>query len=83
MALPLMPEWYLIIATLGIVSLAGVVWTPLLLALPLFVFAMALPLAQAWTSSANILCGRCGRGLQRARMTVAFLHLLRHDSAAV
>ena len=35
-SLPLMPEWNVIVAALGFFSLLGMEWTPLLLALPLF-----------------------------------------------
>jgi O-antigen biosynthesis protein len=38
-SLPLMPEWYLVIAALAVVSAMGLLWTPLLLALPLCLFA--------------------------------------------
>jgi O-antigen biosynthesis protein len=37
--LPLMPEWYLVIAGLGLLALVGAVWTPLLLTIPLLVVA--------------------------------------------
>ena len=40
-SLPLMPEWYLVIACLAAVSALGFVWSPLLLALPLFIGAVA------------------------------------------
>ena len=39
-SLPLMPEWYLVIALLAGLSLLGILWTPLLLALPLLVAAV-------------------------------------------
>jgi O-antigen biosynthesis protein len=38
-SLPLMPEWYLVIAALAVVSAMGLIWAPLLLALPLFLLA--------------------------------------------
>jgi GT2 family glycosyltransferase len=38
-SLPLMPEWYLVIAGLAAISAMGIVWTPLLFALPLFLIA--------------------------------------------
>ena len=37
--LPLVPEWYLVIIALAGLSALGALWTPLLLALPLFVLA--------------------------------------------
>lgn len=77
-ALPLMPEWHLIIAILGMVSLAGWAWRPLLLAMPLFALALVVPIGQAWLSTANLSSGYFGTGFQRfnARVTVAFLHLV-------
>jgi O-antigen biosynthesis protein len=38
-SLPLMPEWYLVVAALAVISAMGIVWTPLLLALPLLLIA--------------------------------------------
>src|SRR5437588_4742989 len=46
-ALPLMPEWYLIVLTLIGLSILGVLWKPLLLAGPLAVGGLALSLVQA------------------------------------
>ncbi len=40
-SLPLMPEWYLAIASLTLLSAVGVVWSPALLALPLLAAAIA------------------------------------------
>lgn len=47
LALPLMPEWALVIATLAALSLLGLSWPPLLWALPLLALALAAPIAQA------------------------------------
>ena len=46
-SLPLMPEWNVIVAALALFSLLGIEWTPLLLSLPLFLVAAALPIAHA------------------------------------
>lgn len=46
-ALPLMPEWYLIILLLFALSALGIVWKPLLLAGPLAVAAILLSVAHA------------------------------------
>ena len=51
--LRLMPEWLLLIAVLGLLSMLGVFWSPLLIALPLFATAMVLPLIQAIRSSSK------------------------------
>ena len=73
-----MPEWHLMIATLGVVSLIGLAWTPLLIAVPLFLLALAAPAVQAWTSTENLSPdgAHSGRGRARTRITVAALHLL-------
>jgi GT2 family glycosyltransferase len=42
-----MPEWYLLIAALAVLSLLGMLWTPLLLSLIPFTLAVAALLAQA------------------------------------
>ena len=46
-SLPLMPEWYLVVAALVAVSALGYFWAPLFLTLPLLVVAVAAPLLQA------------------------------------
>jgi GT2 family glycosyltransferase len=38
-SLPMVPEWYLVIAGLTALSILGIIWTPLLLALPLLLGA--------------------------------------------
>jgi hypothetical protein len=45
--LPLMPEWYLLIAFLAVLSLIGVYWSPLLLSLPILAAMVASPVIQA------------------------------------
>jgi GT2 family glycosyltransferase len=45
--LPLMPEWYLVIALLSVVAAAGAFWTPLLFALPLPLAAVGVLLFDA------------------------------------
>jgi membrane protein implicated in regulation of membrane protease activity len=45
--LPLMPEWYLVIAMLAALALLGLAWPPLLWALSLLLLAAAAPVAQA------------------------------------
>ncbi|MFZ2446122.1 MAG: glycosyltransferase [Syntrophobacteraceae bacterium] len=53
-SLPLMPEWYVIIAALGIFSVLGIEWFPLLLAAPLFLAALALPVAHAVSCASRL-----------------------------
>ena len=52
-SLPLMPEWYLGIALLAAVSLLGVTWPPLFLALPVLAACLAPLLAQAFRGAAR------------------------------
>jgi hypothetical protein len=51
--LPLMPEWYLVIAALGVLALLGLSWAPLLWTLGLLLLAIAAPVAQAVIASAR------------------------------
>jgi hypothetical protein len=78
-ALPLMPEWYLVIAVLGILSLGGVAWHPLLAVLPLFALSVTAAMTQAWISARRTtLSGRPRWWVVSfaAKVTVAFLHLV-------
>ncbi len=53
LSLPLMPEWYLLIALLGALSLLGLGWPPLGWIMPVFLMAVALPVAQALLSASR------------------------------
>jgi hypothetical protein len=46
-SLPLLPEWYLIIAALAMLSAVGLVWTRLRVALPVLALAAVAPVLQA------------------------------------
>ena len=46
-ALPLMPEWYLAILILALLSALGIAWSPLLAALPLLGLAVGALVVQA------------------------------------
>jgi O-antigen biosynthesis protein len=76
-ALPVLPEWYLVI--LGLVACAGlgIFWSPLLVALPLLVLAVGALLFHAWAAVARALNRDAPR---RARMRghalTAVLYLL-------
>jgi GT2 family glycosyltransferase len=77
--LPLMPEWYLLIATLAAIGAAGAAWRPLLLAIPLatvalatLVFDAALGAARARFPSRS---GSAGR-LLGLRLLTAWLYLI-------
>ena len=50
-SLPLMPEWYLLIALLGVLSLLSLGWAPLGWFVPVFLIALGLPVVQALLSA--------------------------------
>jgi O-antigen biosynthesis protein len=52
-SLPLMPEWYLVIAALAVLSLIGLLWTPLLWTLPLLILAIGVSVLQASLDAAH------------------------------
>jgi cellulose synthase/poly-beta-1,6-N-acetylglucosamine synthase-like glycosyltransferase len=52
-SLMLMPEWYLIVLCLAVISILGVLWSPLLLFIPLLTFAAGVPLVQACLNAAR------------------------------
>jgi GT2 family glycosyltransferase len=51
-SLPLMPEWYLILLMLALLGGLGLAWRPLLVAVPLLLIGLGLPLVQAFRSAA-------------------------------
>jgi hypothetical protein len=79
-ALPLMPEWFLLVATLGFLSLLGFVWQPMRWALVPLAAAAAAPFAQAALSATHATYPdrRPPSPLARIRrwMLTALLHLL-------
>jgi GT2 family glycosyltransferase len=76
-SLPLMPEWYLVIAALAVLSLLGVFWTPLLAAVPLLLPAAGACIAQAVVSASHASFAPRSRleRLKRISLT-ALLHLI-------
>jgi GT2 family glycosyltransferase len=78
-SLPLMPEWYFVIATLLALSALGILWPPLLWTTPLLLAALGATLAQAllaaWHTSYRY-APRTALGRMRMRATTAGLHLL-------
>lgn len=79
-SLPLMPEWYLLVALLGILSLTGLFWSPLLAVLPFFGIAVALPILQAIRSAnkSKFMHHPGGWSLRRLKLWLltALLHLI-------
>ena len=79
LSLPLMPEWYLVILGLLGLSVVGIVWKPLLLSLPLVLFAFVAPLVQAITGAMHARNTGNPNGRLREfkmRALTAFLHLI-------
>ena len=78
LSLPLMPEWYLLIGLLAMLSLLGADWTPLAATTPLLLFAIVLPVAQALLSASRARFTSAPESwLQRGNLFLitAFLHL--------
>jgi glycosyltransferase involved in cell wall biosynthesis len=77
--LPMMPEWYFVIATLATLSALGLLWKPLLMAWPALVVAVGAPLVQAGRRAACVSESRTPP-VRMSRwkfcVTVAVLHLL-------
>ena len=77
-SLPFLPEWYLLIVVLAVISLAGIGVTPLLFAVPALVVAVTIPLFEAAWSAAHAPLGkevRTWRGRMGQRLVTTYLHL--------
>jgi len=84
-ALPLMPEWYLILTALAGLTALGFVWRPLLLAAPLLVAAGATVVAQAIHGARRARFGssaRTRRARARLRALTALLYIVQGARAA-
>jgi GT2 family glycosyltransferase len=78
-SLPLMPEWYLVVGALTVLSILGMTWAPLLAALPLLFVAFLAPVAQAILGASRAPFNTVGLPWSerfRLRALVAFLHLV-------
>jgi O-antigen biosynthesis protein len=77
-SLSLMPEWFLCVLTLVGISALGLLWPPLLLALPLLVLTAGASLAQALLSGWRASFASAPRrfGLLKLRLLTAGLHLV-------
>ena len=78
-SLPLMPEWYLLIFSLGAVSALGRLWYPLRFALPFLAAAVGALLFQSGLSAARAHFATAPRsrvGVLMMRALTAVLHLL-------
>ncbi len=78
-SLPLVPEWYLLVALLATLSGLGFVWAPLGLALPPLAFAILVPLMKAGVSASRASFASAPRtriGRLQRRILTAALYLL-------
>jgi len=76
-SLPLMPEWYLLLAGLAGVGLLGIAWPPLGLALVVFALGLGATLLQAAISAAHAsFSHRDPRSDMHLRLLTLVLHLL-------
>jgi glycosyltransferase involved in cell wall biosynthesis len=77
-SLALMPEWYLVIALLAALAALGLLWSPLLVALPLAAAAAGLLVAQAVGGARRARRTGMARRRHRARsfLLTTFLHML-------
>ena len=79
MSLPLMPEWFFVVFLFGVLTVLGLVWWPLLIAAPLFMLALAAPIAQSVRSArrAQFTSNPATRfALLKLQTLTAFFHLL-------
>lgn len=78
-SLPMMPEWYVVVAALAAISLLGIQWTPLLLALPLLAMAVLIPLVHVCLCAAKLDFDSAGTSRMeqlKLRALTASLHML-------
>jgi O-antigen biosynthesis protein len=76
---PMMPEWFLVIATVALVSAFGFLWKPLLAAVPVLILAAAAPVAQAALSAFHTSFSETSRTvmpLTGLRGLTALLHIM-------
>ena len=75
--LPQMPEWHLMTATLAVLAGTSVVYRPFAPAVPLFLCALVLPIAQACVTAARVSFPAGPNGVARLsrRLLTAALHL--------
>jgi GT2 family glycosyltransferase len=77
-AIPIMPEWYLVVVALALLSLGGLLWSPLFVAAVALIPALAIPLAyvvQVATAAPVAQFTSSGSSAFRARLLVAWFHM--------
>jgi len=75
-SITLMPEWYLVIGALALLSALGVVWTPLLATLSLLAIALAGPLSQSAIGAAKASFRSTTTAHWKLYLMAAFLHTI-------
>ncbi len=75
-ALPLMPEWYALVGILALIAAGGLLWSPLLAALPLLALALLLPGIRAWTCAQATMRGFKGTARWKFCAVVAAMHIV-------
>jgi GT2 family glycosyltransferase len=70
-----MPEWYLATVALALLSVLGIYWRPLLLALPLLAVSVGTPIVNAWAAAARSRFQSPGSHFRLTLLTV-YLHML-------
>ncbi|MGL6269211.1 MAG: hypothetical protein ACRC2O_14865, partial [Chitinophagaceae bacterium] len=78
-SIPLMPEWHLLITVLGILSILGIFWQPLLLAIPFFFTAVIIVIYQSGISARKaVALLKTSNSSSRFKffMLITFLHIL-------
>ena len=75
-SMPLMPEWYFLVAVLAVLAVLSLAWSPLLVTIPVFMLAVAATLIQVGIAAAKQ--PLTGPPQQRLglRMLIAWLHLI-------
>jgi hypothetical protein len=76
--LPTMPEWYLIVAGLALISTMAALWPRLVWAIPVFVVAAGATMAQALLSASQARLSTPARGAKamKLRLITAWLHII-------
>jgi GT2 family glycosyltransferase len=78
-SLPMMPEWYVVIAALAGLSLLGLEWAPLLVAVPLLAVAVVVPAVHACLCGSKVTFAhpyKSRREELKLRALTAALHLM-------
>src|SRR5258708_39858456 len=70
-----MPEWYLANLSLALLSVLGIHWRPLLLALPLLAVSAGIPIVNAWAAAARSRFQSPGSHF-RLKLLTAYSHML-------